>query len=94
MNYAYCVCYDSLYVFKNKDLAKNYFKECYLSSEGAEKERYRYILIDLMFCDIGTDNITQSINEIICFDDNNKIVEKIQTNWQHYKVAIQEMEDE
>lgn len=94
MKYVYAVCYNTLNVFKNKDLAKKFFIECACGSEGAEQERYNNILVDFMFCDIGLDNVSNEINEIVLHDDNNNVLEKIKTNWQNYESAIKEIENE
>ena len=94
MKYVYAVCYNTLNVFKNKDLAKKFFLKCACCSEGAEKERYNNILVDFMFCDIGLDNVSNEINEIVLHDDNNNVLERIKTNWQHYRFAIEDMEEE
>lgn len=94
MKYTYAVCYNSLYVFKNKELAKEFFLECVKGSEGAEKNRYSNILVDLLFSDIGFDNVENDINEIVLHDDNNNVLERIKTNWQHYRVAVQRLEED
>lgn len=63
-NTAYVKCYDTLYVFNNKDDAEKYFTECYYSSDGAERERYASVLIDLKFSNIAKDNVDSVCNEI------------------------------
>ena len=64
MNKIYAACYDTLYVFNNKEQAKKFFGTCYYSSEGAEKERYASILADLNFSNTGKDNISKYITNI------------------------------
>ena len=41
-------CYNKDIVFKTRKQAKNYFIECCYGSEGAEKERYMNILLELL----------------------------------------------
>lgn len=60
----YGVCYDTLYVFKTKEEAKKYFTECYELSEGAERERYASILIDLNKTNLADDNVSVKCKEI------------------------------
>lgn len=67
MNEVYTICYDNLDVFKDKESATEFYNICYQSSDGAEKERYGSILIDLMFNDIGKDSITSECNKIYMF---------------------------
>ena len=93
MKNVYCVCYNNLDIFKNKELAIKFFSQCYYGSEGSEHDRYGNILVDLMFSDIGKDNVSDEINEIILHDENNNVIERIKTNWKNYKVAIQEFEE-
>lgn len=63
-NTTYVKCYDTLYVFNNKDDAEKYFTECYYSSDGAERERYASVLIDLKFSNIAKDHVDSVCNEI------------------------------
>ena len=63
-NKVYTVCYDTLDVFDKKREAKDFYSDCYYSSEGAEQKRYANILIDLNFSDIGKDNISKECREI------------------------------
>ena len=43
----YVACYNSLYVFPNKNEATKFFADCYLMSEGHEQQRYTLILMNL-----------------------------------------------
>ena len=71
MNNIYTVCHDSLDVFEDKEKAKDFYSLCYQSSEGAERERYGSILVDLNFTDKGTDKITKDCKEIYMFVGDN-----------------------
>lgn len=44
----FTVCYNGLSVWKSKQEAIKFYKECAAWSEGSEKERYTIILLDLM----------------------------------------------
>ena len=70
----YTVCYNSLNVFKTKDVAKKFFTICYNSSEGAEHERYASILVDLNFSNVGKDNVSSYCNEISIITNENKFI--------------------
>lgn len=67
MNNIYTVCYNSLDVFEDKEQAKKFYSTCYYSSEGAERERYGSILVDLNFTNKATDNVTSECKEIYIF---------------------------
>lgn len=71
MEEIYTICYDSLDVFEKKENAKQFYSTCFNSSDGAEKERYGSILVDLMFNDIGKDNVTSECNNIYMFIGKN-----------------------
>lgn len=68
----YAICYNTLYVFENKEKTKEYFKFCYNCSEGAEHERYASILADLNFSKIAKDNVSKECREINIISDNSK----------------------
>lgn len=70
MNKTYAICYDTLYVFNNKEEAKKHFLFCYDCSEGAEHERYASILVDLNFSNTGKDNISKQCNQVSIKLDN------------------------
>ena len=43
----YVICCESLDIFKNKKEAEKFYKICSLSSEGAERERYMNVLVNI-----------------------------------------------
>lgn len=44
----YTLCYNTLQVFGSKEIALEFYKECYYCSEGSEHERYANIIMDLL----------------------------------------------
>lgn len=59
MNYnIYAICGNELYVFNSKEEAKDFFSECYYSSEGSERSRYASILVGLNYNNICKDDIS------------------------------------
>ena len=92
MKNIYCVCYNTLSVFKNKERAKKFFLTCYYSSEGAEKERYSNILIDLDFSDIATDKQGNLITEYVIFNEYNAPIKRQKTELINYKLIIDKIE--
>ena len=61
----YTVCYDSLSIYNNKKDAIKFYNDCYMMSEGAERERYASILFDLNNDKRkATDNISNYSREI------------------------------
>ena len=83
MNYnnIYTVCYNSLDVFFSKEEAKQFYNECYYMSEGAERERYASILVNLNFSNVGKDNVSTYCSEInIKNNKNNQEFVKIKLN--------------
>lgn len=92
MKNIYAVCYNTLYVFKDKELARYHFIDCASCSEGAERDRYVNILMGFEFGNIGVDSEENEINKIVMYDETNRVVEKIETNWQNYENVIKELE--
>ena len=66
MNYSniYTICYNNLNVFETKEDAKMFYTICYYVTEGAERERYASILIELDFSNICKDNVSSYCNSI------------------------------
>lgn len=71
----YAGCYDTLYVFKNKNDLDRYFYQCYSLSEGAEQKRYAQILSEAQ-CDnkISLDGRNNLYNEISINVDGNNFI--------------------
>ena len=70
----YTVCYDSLSIYNNKKDAIKFYNDCYMMSEGAERERYASILFDLNNDKRkATDNLDKklSLEECIKYYKNN-----------------------
>ena len=69
----YVVCYNSLYVFSNKNEATKFFTECYLMSEGHEQQRYTLILMNLALDEkISRDFVENECSEIVIKNSNFK----------------------
>ena len=60
----YVVCSNRLEIFKTKEEAKNYYSHCYHLSEGAEREEYASILMDLDLSNLGKDFFSDYCSEI------------------------------
>ena len=94
MKNTYCVCYNTLNVFKNKENAKKFFSECFYSSEGCEHERYGNILVDLMFSNIGLDRVDNVVWEISYFDIFGKHIKSEKIEHSDYMKIIEKIEKE
>ena len=71
MGEIYTNCYGSLSVYKNKNDALKFYNECYLLSEGAERERYASILFALNNNEsIAYDNFSKNCREIYIHTNN------------------------
>ncbi len=71
MEEVYTNCYGSLSVYKNKNDALKFYNECYLLSEGAERERYASILFALNNNEsIAYDNFSNTCGEIYLHTNN------------------------
>ncbi len=68
------ICGESLNVFKNIEMAKDFYKICYMYSEGFERERYANVLLKLDYYDVVDDEATSYCDSIsIQLDKNNFI---------------------
>ena len=66
---------------------------CYYSSEGAERERYGNILVDLQFTNVGLDRVDNIVNEICYYDKENKKIESKKVAWTNYLTIIDMVEN-
>lgn len=94
MKNVYCACYNTLYVFTSKENAKKFFTECFYGSEGSEHERYANILVDLMYSNIGTDRDSFSVWEIVYYNGENRITEKVKIEKENTNKVIERLEKE
>lgn len=92
MKKSYCVCYDTLHIFINKEYAISFFTGAYYCSEGSERERYANILADLHYSNIGIDDEENEINKIYYHNENNEIYKKENILWTDYKEIIKKIE--
>ena len=71
MEEVYTNCYGSLSVYKNKNDALKFYNECFLLSEGAERERYASILFAINNNEsIAYDNFSKNCREIYIHTNN------------------------
>lgn len=93
MKKTYAICYNTLHVFNHKKDAISFFKECcdYCDPNSSEFSRYASILVDLLFSNIGKDNVDNSIYEIMYEDTKEKVKLDKKIN---YNVLIKKIESE
>lgn len=93
----YVACYNSLYIFPNKNEATKFFTDCYLMSEGHEQQRYTLILMNLALDEkISRDFAEDKCSEIVVKNskfENQNI--KIKLNqWMYIEDAVNYYENE
>ena len=93
MKEIYCVCYNTLFVFESKELARKFFSECFYGSDGSEQSRYGSILVDLQFTNIGKDNVDNYVREISYHDKDNNVIRTEKIEKKHYEKVIKEIEE-
>ena len=66
----YSVCYDRLGVFENDETLRDFFRECYSMSEGAEQSRYLSVLINsAAHRKVAEDFVSEDCREIAIKND-------------------------